>query len=269
MKVLGKKLSYSSVKRNDSKKYEEKRNEIIANRLMFVFVLAVILITSLIIILNGNFFPGVLLHDVARFAAHIAAALAAASVIYFIAAKAKGWDEAEKTFSSGFLLTMALFSFSVFGVFGYAPYWGKYHSDLTTLLFPFIIAGALIYFTYYLYSREFFLLTAASAVACLCIYMCRLRAVFSLISLLAKAGLVAAPILIFICFFIIKTPPWFFKPFSVENKKSNKVPFLIFILLSLASAALMFFTTDFVFYNILALLAYYLVMGIIYTIKLI
>lgn len=263
VKILGKKLSYSSVKKDDSKKYEEKRNEILTNRLMFVFVLAIILITSLIIIVNGNFFPGIYYIDVARFLAVAIAVCAAASLVYFIVAKTKGKDESEKTLSSTFLLATSLFSLFVYGLFAYRGIYA------TNIVISAIIAATIIYFTYYLYSKEFFLLTLATAVACYCVYFCQGRLAFNAVSMLAKVCLVIVPAAIFVYFFILGKPAGFLKLFAPENKKSNKIPFVILIGLSVASAGMLFVTTGFTYYNILAILAYYLIMGIIYTIKLI
>lgn len=188
--------------------------------------------------------------------------LFAAALAYFIRNRVKGVSETSRLITSHTLLGMAslLFFLALF----YKSLTGIYSIAV-------VIAAALLYFVYCLYERDFFWCSLTAAIGSFLLLAG--RSVSPLISICSRSLAILLSIALILFFSFLKKNHG---KLSIRGKKRcimksgyRYTPILVLAAIVLAFAVLTIITTSFVLYCILALLAVYLLIGIIYTVKMI
>ncbi len=188
--------------------------------------------------------------------------LFAAALVYFIMKRVKRINESDKLLTSHSLLGMAsvLFFVTLF-----------YKSITGVYAIAFIIAAALLYFVYCLYERDFFWCSVVAGAGSFLLLAGRSVSMLISVGALALAILLSAAVILL--FLMIKKNGG---KLTVGGKKRTIMkpgyrytPILVLAAILLAFAVLTLITTSLVLYCILALLAVYLLFGIIYTVKMI
>lgn len=240
--------------RKEKKKAERRAEDIKLYRLMVEFVLAVVMVLGVISLAKAN--QIYIAQNVMPIVCVATGILFAAAAIGFILVKRKGTNE------SGKIITSA-------GVFGNAAvlFFASAHyylfCDIKQLALSIVIVS-LLYFVYSIYGGPFYrysLSTAAGFLA-LSVAMIDNSAVISLATLLMKGAYLLAyviPVLSIVLVIIGKA----------KRKVSTNLTVSVIIssLIILAGAVLFILDPAAVVYSIFALLAYYLVTTVVYTVK--
>lgn len=240
--------------RKEIKKAERKAEDIKLYRLMVEFVLAVILVLGVISLANTNQIYVAL--NVMPVFCVVTCVLFAASAIYFILVKRKGTNESEKIITSAGIFGNAAVLF-----FASAHYY--LFCDIEQLALSIVIVS-LLYFVYSIYGASFFRYSFSTAAGFLALSVAMIdnNAVISFASLLMKGAYLLAiiiPVVSIVLAIIGKA----------KHKVSTNMTVSVVIssLIILAGAALYILNPAAVIYTIFALLAYYLVTTVVYTVK--
>ena len=236
-----------------------KQNEIVTNKLMIFFTAAVGAVIFLII-LNGRSASPFIIYGFTKPAfvsLFITGALAALSAAYMIYSMVNGIDGKERTFTGHLLFAVALPVFLMNFILYYN--YGKMANPAPHLIVASIVL-ALLGFVYYLYQRDFFILGAVSAAGCYGLYF------INLFAGPAVTGILRALVI------ILSLAAAAYAYYKARGGKSGIIPALPSIILAallIAACVLSLFTAAYVVPSIIAILAYTLAAGIVYTIKLI
>ncbi|MBO5273577.1 MAG: hypothetical protein IJA85_12160 [Clostridia bacterium] len=246
---------------------DRRNSDLIFNRMIVVLVAAAAALCGLFIIkrdaMSGISKTEVLfVVNVLPILTIVCGVLFAAALIYFILKRVKGISEADKLITSYSLLGMASVLFFV----------TLFYKSLTGIYaIAVVIAAALLYFVYCLYERDFFWCSLTAAFGSFLLLAG--RSVSPLISFGALALAIVLSIAVILLFLMMKKNGGKLtvggKKRSIMKPGYQYTPILVLAAVVLAFAALTLITTTFVLYCILALLAVYLLIGIIYTVKMI
>ena len=249
----------------ESKKYISRQNEIMTNRLLMLFGIAVGLVASLVYLMNITNYETTKLHTITFVCMFIFGAFLAASFILLIYRFQNGIDESDKTFNSRNIFGTAfiLFMANLLIFFTYQ----KWIPLLTALT---ITVTALIYI-YYLYQLEFFAFSVLSAIGCFLIYFGEGRSFPIYFSLSFKILLALIAVLVFAAALVVSRNKGFLLKSKVFDEKAGYFQFYILSAVLAVSAALVmqtFFSINFL-YIIISVVACFVVVGIYYTVKMI
>jgi len=187
------------------------------------------------------------------------------SFMFFIYRYAKGVDESDKTVNSKNILGSALFLFLTNQLI-FTTY-QKWIPFLTALL---ICVTALVYI-YYLYQREFFVFSMFAAIGCFLIYFGERQGISGYLSAFSKVLLVLLAVFVFAAAYAVsKNKGYLFKA-NIVGKNAKYFQFYILAALLAVSAALAaqtFVNINFL-YIIISVIAYFVVVGIYFTFKII
>lgn len=250
----------------NSKKELERKNEIMINRLMILFILSVTMITLLIIAMNISAVDYVDLYQKYALASVIVTgALAFLSAVFFFYETAKR-NSSDKTLNKynvlGLFLILFIYALAIFikGILA-----------VPTLL-AFTIAATLLIFIYYLYQKDFFWFSALSAVGCFVIYFTKSTFLRGYFAIGLKGLLIAAGAVLIWKALSVKNSGGYWdkkKNIRIFSENAKYLPVIILCGLLACAGILAFVQPSLIFYAIIAVLAYFLVIGIYYTIKLI
>ena len=268
----------------NSKKELERKNEIMINRLMVLFVVSLTMITFLIMAMNtgidlsvgqivelnesGKLIELGLIGPVSLsviLSVIVAGVLFILSVVFFVYnSKKKNSDD--KTFNKynilGFFTILFVFAIAILFL----------GDSVLPVLLGVTITATLLIFIYCLYQKDFFWFAAATAVGCFLIYYTQSAALNGYFAIAAKILLIAlAGILVCLASALKKNKGYLGKKKSVKLVGEDVKYFPAWILCGLfvAVGIISFITVSLALYAMIAVLAYFLAVGIYYTIKLI
>ena len=246
------------------KKYTERRNEIITYRLMILFGVAACAVGFFVYAMNLNWGDINKLDTISSAGLIVTGVPLVASALFFVHRKTKKIEEVDKVIQSKSLLAVAVFLFvSDFVIFLMRQNWIPF---LTAFA---ITATALIYI-YYLYRREFFCFSVFAAVGCFLLYFARSPLLSFHIKTGFKALLVVFAIFTLVFAWALMKGKGRLKNIKIFEKNSRYFQFFILSGFIGGFAAASFFSlAAYFFYMICALLVYFVIVGIYFTVKMI
>jgi len=245
----------------------EKREDFLSNRIMIVFVtLTVLIVTLLLLRKNNNNFEASLITGPLLGIRIGLGVLFAASVGYFAYKKKSHADESFKYFNSSFLLGCAAVLFVVSLVFPYI---------LTLGTVVVLIAALLLYFLYCFYAGDFFAYSVMTAIGSLFIYASSLGvtagAVKGIVKFAAKGCAVILPVIVIIALFVLRSSNGDIqlkgKRVKIMRPGYNYYPFFVGAVITFAGSLASLFFAPAMLYAQIVLFVAYIVIAIIYTIK--
>ena len=250
----------------NNKKELERKNEIMINRLMILFILAIAMITLLVMGMNVSVVQYIDLYEnYALTSVIVTGVLFVLSVAFFVYNTMKK-NSSDKTLNKYNILGL----FSVLFLFALAIL--RQGILVLPILLAVTISVTLLIFIYYLYQKDFFWIAVLTAVGCFLIYYTQSTLLRGYFAMFIKIMLIALPfVLVWLTLELKKNKGYFGKNKNIKLVGENMKCFPIWILCGLfvSAGVLSFITLSFIFYTIIAVLAYFLAVGIYYTIKLI
>ncbi|MEE0970382.1 MAG: hypothetical protein U0M06_13505 [Clostridia bacterium] len=237
-----------------------KRTELLYYRMLVVLGALIAVIFSITYLTRTTEAENIFRLDTAPVVGLVLAVLSLPAIAYFLICRIKGKDEKLVVFSSGFLLTLALWLTSVFAL--YSSISSKRH-------IAYIIVTAALYFVYYMFSAEFFAFSLYSAVGAALLVL--INSATRPMHIAYSAVVVAVSVLAIVLALLDKK-----KPVSLKIGKSNlkltngafKVyPFCVAAGIMLAGVILSFMFASMAFYALIVLFVYYLVFTVVNTVK--
>ena len=268
----------------NSKKELERKNEIMINRLMVLFVVSITMITFLIMSMNtgidlsigqiielsesGKLIELGLLGPVpfsVILSVIVTGVLFILSVVLFAynTKKNAGNDKTLNKYNIlGFFTVLFVFAIAILFL----------GDSVLPVLLGVTITATLLIFIYCLYQKDFFWLAAATAVGCFLIYYTQSTVLNGYFAIAAKILLIAlAGVLLCLTFTLKKNKGYLGKKKGVKLVGEDVKYFPVWILCGLLVAVgiISFVTVSLALYAMITVLAYFLAVGIYYTIKLI
>jgi len=260
---------YKNKDYENSKKYIERRNEIITYRLLIFLAVAVEKVGFFIYAMNVSINGLPKLKSLFLAGTVITGVLVAGSLSFLIYRVKSNINEKETVLHSK-------------GVFITALFW--FLSDLIIFLtyqkwIPVMTAAAItatvLVYVYYLYQREFFYFSLFTAICCFFLYFTEsyflssgLRMAFRILLITCAAFILAFAVVLKKGKGKIKSKS-FNKNIQILEKNSKYLPFFILAaLVALVAVAGFFISTSFL-YLIFAVVGYFIIIGIYFTIKII
>jgi len=250
-------------------KHTERRNEIITYRLMILFGLAVCAVGFFVYAMNLTWGEIGKLDGISAAGLIVTAVPLAVSASLFAYRKAKKIEEGDKVIRAGSFLAVAAFLFaSDFVIFATRQDWIPFLTALT-------IAATLLVFIYYLYQREFFCFSLFSAAGCFLLYFAQspLLPHYMKTGFKALLAVFAVFTLVFALALLWGNGRLRCRPLGLDvrvfEKSSRYFQFFILSGFIAGFALASLFLTAYFFYVICALLVYFVVVGIYFTVKMI
>lgn len=264
-------LSNNNVNINPKKdkKSIEERDDFLANRLMALLVAVTALIVILLLLKkNNNIFEALFIINVLPFVRLGSGLIFIAAAVNFIIKRLRHADESMKFFGSPMLFGIALLLFGISIIFTYLLVIG------TVICF---IAALLIYFIYCFYQRDFFWFSIVTAAGTVLLYTSSLSTTTGLlkniIKTAAKTSAVILPVLFIIAVLIFRRADGCVmlhkKKIRLMKSEYSYYPFIVAPAITLAGSVTALFFYGSMIYSMIILLAAYLVIAIIYTVKMI
>ncbi|MCL2775479.1 MAG: hypothetical protein FWD71_19375 [Oscillospiraceae bacterium] len=254
---------YKNKDLEQSKRHIARRNEIISNRLLILFGIAVVVVACFVYFMNMPVSDGNKLHGISFVLVFVLGALLLFSIVFLFQRYGKDVDESDKTVHSKNILGIALFLFFAnllifFTYYTWIPF-------LTALA----ISLTIIIYIYYLYQREFFIFSVSAAIGCFLIYLGDTHSLADYYRMIFKILIAVLAVLVFSAAVMINQSKGFLFKQDIMQKNSKCLPFYILSAI-LAICVVIEFQTFFdinLFYLIAANLVYFIVVGIYYTVK--
>jgi len=193
--------------------------------------------------------------------------LFALSVAFFVYDTQKK-NSSDKTFNKYNILGVGIILF----LYALIIFLNQNMAAVIPVLLALTITATLLIFIYYLYQRDFFWLAALVALGCFLIYFTKSALLSGYLAILIRIMLIAlAGVLVWLTLGIKKSKGYMGKKKNIKVVGEGAKYFPVWILCGLFVCAgiIPFITINFVFYAIVAVIAYFLAVGIYYTIKLI
>ena len=251
----------------NSKKYIQRRNEIITYRLLLILGAAVEKIGFFLYAVNVSEanFPQLRAWSFAGLI--ITGALTIFSVIFIIYKNKRNINDSETVFHSKMLLAIAiLFFLADFVIYLTYQKW-------VPLLIAAAITLTVFVYIYYLYQREFFYFSVFSALGGFLLYLTESYLMPSKLQLICKILLAVGAVFIIIFALVLKKGKGNLKGKKINlkilDKKSKYLPFYILSVFAAGFAATSFIYPINFLYLIFALVGYYVIVGIYFTVKII
>jgi len=246
----------------ENKKYTKRRNEIITNRLLIVFGLSVCIVSFFVYAMGITWMNIQRLLNITFAGLITTGVLFLLSLIFLVYKIKTGADESDKTINSKNLL--AVISFLLFADFLIYFTYQVWIPFLTA----FTISLTMLVYIYYLYQKEFFLFSLFTAISCFLLYFAQ----SPLISLYLKMGFLiltaAFAVIVLVFSLLLMKNKGDFLRVNILDKKANYFQFYILSAFLAACVVLSFLAVNF-FYLICAVLVYFVVAGIYFTVKMI
>jgi len=246
----------------------QKKSDTIANRMMVIFVASLVAIVSLLLV-NKNFGKFVYKAFYEFPFVEIAGLLVlAAGIVFFVMRKKKGTDETYLTFTS----TMALVGSAVICIFCLA-----FRYILINGVVIGLVVVSILTFVFWLYNKDFFAYSLITAVSALCLAAIGGVPGGGILKTAATGALTVLafllPVLTAAAVIVVKKNGGKLilrgKKRTVMPKDGSYYPFAVTAGVTLAAAVLSLFVPGAELYGNIALLASYLVIAIVYTVKMI
>lgn len=263
-------LSTNDVKfkeKSGKKLATEKRDDFLSNRIMLLLIALTVIIVTLLLLRknNNNFEAGFIIGPLLGFRIGTGVLFAAAAVNFIIKKNAKT-DESFKYFNSAFLLGISVVLFVLMLAFPYV---------LTIGTVIGLIGALLLYFLYCFYQRDFFVYASLTCVGSLLIYFSSLGitagTLKSIVKVAGKWLAVILPALFIIALLLLKKSDGSVviggKTVKLMRPGYNYYPFFVCSAITLAGSALTIIIGAAMIYAQIALFAAFIVIAIIYTIK--
>ncbi|MCL2813771.1 MAG: hypothetical protein FWD23_04140 [Oscillospiraceae bacterium] len=252
------------------KKYIEKRNEIITYRLMILFGIAVCAVVFFVYAMNLNWKDINKLENISSAGLAVTGIPLAGAALFFIYRRRQNADESEKVINSKNLLAVAaLFFASDFVIFMTRQNWIPF-------LTAFAITATVLVFIYYLYQKEFFCFSVFAAAGCFLLYFAQSPLLPPYMRMIFRAvlALFAVFTLVFALALMKGKGSLKNKPLALNvrifEKNSRYFQFLILSVFIAGFAAASFLSLNAYFFHIIcALLVYFVIVGIYFTVKII
>ena len=252
-----------------TKKYRDRRNAVITQRLIILFAVAVASLVFFISAMNIPRAEPERLNLIAFVGLMITGALFITALIFFVRRLIDGIDESDKTLHSKNLFAAAAFFFFAFVlIFFKGQEWIPFLTALS------ISVTALIYL-FYLYQREFFWFAFFTAACCFLLYFAEAPLLSAGYKTFFKVALAAAAVLLpAITLALMKNKGHIkHKSLNIKILEHNAKYFQFFII---AAVAAVFAVMGFIpaalfsfFYLICAALACFIIIGVYFTVKII
>ena len=247
-----------------------KRNEIITYRLMILFGVAVCAVGFFVYAMNLNWNDIHKLDGISSSGLVVTGIGLAASALFFVYRKTQKTEESGKIIQSkSFLAVAAVLFASDLIVF-------MTRQDWIPFLTAFAIAATALVYIYYLYQREFFCFSIFAAAGCFFLYFAQSGLLSSPMRTGFKALLAVFAVFTLVFAFALMRGKGRLKGglFGVNvkifEKNSRYFQFFILAVFIAAFAVASFFSLNaYFFYMICALLVYFVIVGIYFTVKMI
>ncbi|MCL1858582.1 MAG: hypothetical protein FWF92_05050 [Oscillospiraceae bacterium] len=254
----------------NSRKYSERKNEIITYRLLILFGIAVCTVSFFIYAMNiaGS--------DIKKFekisfaGLIITGILFIFSVVFLVYRVNQAVDESDRVIQgkSVFSVAMILFLSDLLIFFTYQLW--------IPFLTAFVITATALAYIYYLYQKEFFYFALFSAIGCCLLYLTGSQHLSEFFRMSFKVLLSACAVFILVFALLLIKGKGHLKsrPFKLNIKilEKNSKYFQFFILSVFISgfAAMSFFSVNInFFYQVCSLIVYFIIVGIYFTVKII
>ncbi|MDD6799722.1 MAG: hypothetical protein PUE85_04815 [Firmicutes bacterium] len=254
------------------KKRDEKTEELLVNRLMLLFVAAIVAVVALLAIKkNGMFAMASFIMNVLPWAILISGLLLAGAAALFIYRRVKHIDDSMKVFSSGVLLFVAAMLFLLFSTYEFV----NRTSDGFSVTIAAIIIVTALCFIFSFYSRDFFRYSLFTAVGAALLYYSRGSVDFasgaSRAVVTVLAALLAAAVIVFML--VLRSNGGKIslggKTITVMARNHKYYPFFIGAGSLLCALAFSAICSSLSIYALFAFAAVYLIIAIIYTVRMI
>jgi len=245
----------------------ERRDDFLANRMMALLIAVTAVIVMLLLLKKNN------IHFEAQFIIYalpffqIGLGLAfISSLIYHIIRKKRKIDDSKKFFGSSMLLGSAALLSGISLAFTYL---------LVTGTVICLIAAVMLYFIYCFYQRDFFWFSVITAAGTVFLYTGSLDPTAvplkNIIKTAAKGSAVLLPLIFIAAILILRRADGHImlngKKTKIMRKEYRYYPFITAAVITFAGSAAVLFIPGIMIYSIILLLAAYLLIAIIYTIK--
>ena len=249
----------------ESKKYIARRNEIITNRLLILFGIAVVTVACFVYFMSMSLSDSVKLRGISLVFMIILGILLICSVIFMYRRYKKDVDESDKTVHSKNVFGIILFLFLANLLIFFTYY--KWIPFLTALS----ISLTILIYIFYLYQREFFIFSVFAAAGCFLIYFAETHSLASSYTFVFKVLLAVLAVLTFAAAVMATKKRGFLIKENILHKNSKSFPFYILSVFFAGSAVILFLTlfNISVFWLIFANLVYFIIIGIYFTVKMI
>ena len=248
-----------------SRRQIARKNEIVTNRLLILFGIAVVLIACFVYFMNMPVSDGVKLRKISFVCLCVLGAMLLFSAVFLIQRYRTGIDESDKTVTSKniFATILLLFLADLLIFFTYYKW------------IPFLTVAAIsltvIVYIYCLYQREFFVFSVFAAIGSFLVYFGKNLSLSSVYITASKIMLIVLAVLIFAFALTVgKNRGFLFDPDAFQ-KNFKRFPFYILAAVFAVSAVIeiqTFVGINFL-YILIANLAYFIFAGIYYTVKMI
>lgn len=263
-----------SVNKTDTKLRNDRKNTVarddfLVNRLMFLVVAATALIVILLLLRkNNSSFEAQFIGNVLDYIRLGTGLLFAAAVIYFIVKRIQHADESMIFFGSPILLGTASVLFGIAVMFTWLLVIG-------TVIF--IISALILYFIFCFYQRDFFWISITAAAGSLFIYAGTFGVTAGLLKNIFKAAFkysaVILPLIFIIGMILLRRAGGCViingKKVRLMKPEYKYYPFFVILAMTLIGSVSTMLLPAAMIYSVAALLAVYLVIAIVYTVKMI
>jgi len=250
----------------ETKKYIKRRNEIITNRLLILFGLSVGVVSFFVYAMGITWENIQKLKNITFAGLIVTGVLFILALVFFVYRIKKNIDESDKTVNSNNILAVISFLlFSDFLIYFTSKTWIPF-------LTAFTISLTLLVYIYYLYQKEFFLFSLFTGISCFLLYFAQSQAisVYFRVCFIVLMAIFAAFITVFSLLLMKNKGNLKSKSININilEKKAKYFQFYILAAFIAALIVLNFFSISFL-YMICAILFYFVVTGIYFTVKMI
>ncbi len=246
--------------KKENKSIKIPRSEVVYYRMLITLAVLITVIFTIVSLTDTAEGYNSFLLNIAPKTAVISAIACVPLLAFFIICKARRVDDKQWVVSSGYLLSVALWVTSVFGLYGFL-------SSRTSMAY--IVVTAALYFVYYLFDREFFIYSLYSALGAAALVSINSASTVEHIISAVLAFVLTGAVLYFV--FSKAEKPAKAKSGKKAAKRSVKgfkpAPFLVSAAVLLVGTVLSFFFAGVSFYSLVVLFAVYLIFTIVNTVK--
>lgn len=245
------------------------RDDFLANRMMSLLItVTAIIVTMLLLKKNNNHFEAQFIINVLPFVRLGLGLVFIASLVYYIIRKKQKIDDSMNFFGSPILLGSAALLFGISLMFTYLLVIG------TVICF---IAAILLYFIYCFYQRDFFWFSIITAAGIILLYAASLDPTSvmlkNIVKTTAKASAIILPAIFIIAVLIFRRAEGCImlrgKKVKIMKDEYRYYPFITVAAITLAGSIAAMFLLGTMIYSMVLLFAVYLLIAIIYTVKMI
>lgn len=263
-------LSTKDLKLKDkiaAREEQEKRDDLLANRMLVLMVAVTFLIVVMLLIKKNNpTFEAVFILHALNWVRIGFGVLFAAALVNYIVKRRNNADESGKLINSSLLLCGASTLLVISLLFT---------KLLTTGCVAVLLAAAVLYFIFCFYQRDFFWYTVMTYCGALLIYLASLRlgggTIKTIAKIVGKCAAFVLPVIVMIAVLVIRSR---LGSLTIGGKKRRIMrsgylyyPFIVCPAVTIAGAALSMFIPAAMVYAVVAMFAVFLIIAIVYTIK--